>query len=257
MNFTVTDSAALIPSVNCSMTFDGGVRSYENFNVTTAAVYTGLASQSGLAQGRHTWNVSCWNGTLEEHVESGIWNFVQDTVGPVYSAPTVVMNVNPSTGVGNYTITVTITDATNAVSASSPPRLWYGYSGTADTARTLASSGAGVYTTTVTIPLGNTLTYDFTATDTIGTATTSTGYSIRTSTGTCETLQALIFAGLALVALGAIAVAAFLIAQGAGGSLDSTTLGAGVTAIMVLGLVVVVGYYIISQVALTACTVAV
>jgi hypothetical protein len=118
------------------------------------------------------------------------YNFMYDRTGPLFANITSTANILPSSSTtGNYTISVDIYDTNNAVASSPAPRLWFGYSGTADTARTLTHGAGNRYTTTVAVALGQTLTYDFTATDSIVNSATSTPdltISGGAGTGQCD-----------------------------------------------------------------------
>ena len=211
------------------------------------------ANFSAGSEGRFTWTANCTNSS-GPYVDGGVRNFVWDKTGPLFANITQTTNVPATSGTtGNYTVTVDVYDAWNAV--GTPVRLWYGYSGTADTARTMTRVGTtNRYTTTVLVGIGQTVIYDVTATDSLSNAATSSSTTFGAASSTsCDTTKTIIYAAFGLIALLAIVGGAYvLINMGMSeGSVES--MGAMLVGLIVLGVSILVGFYVIGNLASITC----
>jgi hypothetical protein len=253
--WTVADVDEFANDAKCNLTLTdrtGVTNTWLTINATDGVAKRYDANfSSGTSQGRVNWTVSCTNSS-GPYVTANGYNFMYDRTGPLYANTTVTVLVAATTGTtGNYSISVDVIDAYNAV--GTPVRLWYGFAGTADTARTMWRSGtSNTYTTSVLVAQGNTLTYEITATDSLGTSSTSTTatYGVVGNTA-CDNAKYVIFAGFALLAIGAIVVAAWALINI--GTLDAHILSLMIAAVITLGVVLMVGYYMIYYVAVITC----
>ena len=85
------------------------------------------------------------------------------------------------------------------------------------------------------------------------TNSTSCVYSVTSAAKSCQSTKATIFAAFALIGIFAIAAAAFLLIHAFGGNFDSGAIMATVLTVLGLGIILVIGYFVVSSVALSTC----
>ena len=267
-NNTVNNASSVKFSWKCTSENDPVVQSGWSFSLTPSGPLSGALPNTTAANastfnntmgftaandGYIYWSLFC-NSSTDGVTQTGYYRLLSDLTGPYFTNATLTVNVPATDSTpGNYTITMDVADALSMPLKTSPPvRIWYGFAGTASTPKTMANVAGNRYTTTLLADKGSQLTYDFTASDGVGNVGTSSDFTYLTmNSGSCNNTKNIVFGGFALLAVaGIVIVAAMLIHIGeiTPGVMMATTI-----ALITLALIVLIGYTVVSQIALVTC----
>lgn len=245
VNWTVVDLTTANTALSCNLTFTGsssGATSaqYKDLAVTNNTAYN--YSLTLATNGRYNYSVACINAEDERNTSNTRY-YTYDSTGPSITPTLTVLSAASGATSGTYQLTATVSDALMPLSSV---RLTV--DGVVYTPTTLAT---GSYGKNVTWAVGSTHTYSWFANDTLAnTATSSATYEVD-STSQCDLTKDVIFAAFSLIALFGLVAGAYVLITF--GELNATTLTATTVAVIGLGLIVFIGYTVISNVAVVTC----
>ena len=155
LNYTVTDN--LDPLLGCNLTLDGVVVQQANVSNGSSQTY----NATGLGEGIHTWNVTCWDGNNNVNQINNVNTSATRNFG-VYIAPVITLLSPANNTFSNNATQLFLFNASDETGLSNCSLLLNGALNTTKTGAQLVLNGTNNFTVT---GLNNTYTWAVACTD--------------------------------------------------------------------------------------------